>query len=70
MIDNYLKYNKFAMSRNTINIYFPAFNEVEPILRANGYSDENLMVRIFPGEDHNETCWAKRVEIPIRWAFR
>lgn len=49
--------------------FFPAFNEVEPILQENGYSEQNLMVRIFPGEDHNETCWAKRVEIPIRWAF-
>lgn len=49
--------------------FFPTFYELEPILRANGYSDRNLLVRIFPGEDHNETCWAKRVEIPIRWAF-
>lgn len=49
--------------------FFPAFYEIEPILRANGYSDRNLLIRVFPGEDHNETCWARRVEIPIKWAF-
>lgn len=49
--------------------FFPAFHEVEPILRSNGYTDANLLVRVFSGADHNETCWAQRVEIPIHWAF-
>ncbi len=49
--------------------FFPQFNEIEPLLHTCGYDSTTLMVRVFPGADHNETCWAQRVDIPLRFAF-
>ena len=35
------------------------------VVRDRGYSDENFMSRTYPGDDHSEPSWAKRVDVPL-----
>ena len=32
-----------------------------------GYTEKDLMTKEYLGEDHTETCWAKRLSIPMRF---
>jgi len=48
--------------------YGPFQAQVDEIMQAKGYHDNmDWMTRVFPGEDHNETAWAKRLDIPLRF---
>jgi enterochelin esterase-like enzyme len=38
---------------------------VDRLMRAKGYTDLDFMTRVFPGAEHNEISWAKRLAIPI-----
>jgi enterochelin esterase-like enzyme len=40
------------------------------VVRDRGYSDKNFMSRIYPGADHSEISWAKRVAIPLEFLER
>jgi enterochelin esterase-like enzyme len=35
------------------------------VVRDRGYTDQNFMSRIYPGADHSENSWAKRVDVPL-----
>lgn len=48
--------------------YGPFQERVDEIMQAKGYRENiDWMSRVFPGEDHNETAWAKRLDIPLRF---
>lgn len=38
---------------------------VNEMFRIKGYNENNLMSKVFEGENHSENAWAKRVEIPL-----
>ncbi|MBK6930365.1 MAG: hypothetical protein IPH12_05660 [Saprospirales bacterium] len=40
------------------------------MLRARGYSAKNWLTRYFPGEDHSENAWARRLNIPLKFLLR
>lgn len=35
------------------------------VVRDRGYTDANFMSRVYPGADHSELSWAKRVDVPL-----
>jgi enterochelin esterase-like enzyme len=35
------------------------------VVRDRGYTDKNFMSRVYPGADHSELSWAKRVDVPL-----
>lgn len=35
------------------------------VVRDRGYTDRNFMSRVYPGADHSENSWAKRVDVPL-----
>ncbi|MFI5337510.1 MAG: alpha/beta hydrolase [Opitutales bacterium] len=37
------------------------------LVRDHGYTDKNFLSRTFPGADHSEVSWAKRVDIPLEF---
>ncbi len=41
--------------------------EVDKIMNKKGYTDKDWVTKEFPGEDHTETAWAKRLNIPVRF---
>ncbi len=46
-------------------MYPPLQREVDEIMKTKGFSNENWMTRYFPGEDHSENAWRKRLTIPV-----
>ena len=42
----------------------------DTIMLYKGYTSENWKTQIFEGDDHNETCWANRFNVPARFILK
>lgn len=48
--------------------YGPFQAKMDEVMKAHGYKEGvSWMSRVFPGADHSEASWSKRVEIPFRF---
>jgi hypothetical protein len=47
------------------SLYAPFQKEVDSIMIAKGYRDNQWMTRVFEGEDHSERAWGKRLAVPV-----
>lgn len=45
--------------------YPPLQRAIDEIMRAAGYGDEHWITRRFPGENHSEDAWNRRLSIPL-----
>lgn len=76
--DAFLTYlNKKLPAPNTHKIYFdcgdqnldflypPIQQKVDQLMKSKGFSEINWLTRYFPGEDHSEKAWNKRLFIPL-----
>ena len=43
--------------------------KADSIMVSKGYSEENWMTKYFPGENHSEKSWNKRLHIPLEFLF-
>lgn len=48
-------------------LYPPLQQKVDAIMRAKGWTKKGWVTRYFPGENHSETSWAKRLDIPLEF---
>jgi enterochelin esterase-like enzyme len=39
----------------------------DTIMRYKNYSTTNWTTKVFTGDDHNETCWANRLNVPLKF---
>ena len=46
-------------------LYGPFQQQADAAMRLKGYNNENFLSRIFPGADHSELSWSKRLEVPL-----
>lgn len=77
---NYLK--KHLPSPQTHKIYFDCGDQAldalypgiqksaDTIMQAKGYTAKNWMTKYFPGENHSEAAWSKRVNIPLMFLLQ
>lgn len=49
------------------SLYKPYQTEVDSIMLGHGYTHDNWITREFPGENHTEQAWAKRLHIPLQF---
>ncbi len=49
------------------SLYKPHQVLVDAIMKTKGYTSKNWITREFPGEDHSENAWSRRVNIPIEF---
>ncbi|WP_044211765.1 alpha/beta hydrolase [Flammeovirga sp. OC4] len=47
--------------------YEPYQKRVDVIMKKHGFTSENWMTEKFPGENHSEVAWAKRLNIPLEF---
>lgn len=47
------------------SLYAPWQKKVNTLLKAKGFNGKNAMVQFFPGENHSEEAWRKRLDIPL-----
>ncbi len=58
----------FDYGTETLDVlYKPHQDLVDAIMIKKGYTAENWVTREFPGEDHTEKAWARRLHIPLQF---
>ena len=51
-------------------LYPPIQKRVDSLMKRKGYNSNNWVTEYFPGEDHSEQSWNKRLHIPLEFLFR
>jgi len=77
---NYLKYNlpepgthKFYFDYGTEtldSLYKPFQQQADSIMKARGFTGRNWVTKEFPGANHSETAWRKRLAIPVLFLLK
>lgn len=72
---NYLKHNLpnpkshkiyFDYGDQTLDAMYPPLQKkADEVMLRRGYSSKNWITRFFPGDDHSERSWSKRIHIPL-----
>jgi enterochelin esterase-like enzyme len=52
------------------SLYKPHQHKVDALMKAKGYTAKNWETRYYPGEDHTERSWRKRLAIPMEFLLR
>ena len=81
--DAFLAYmNKHLPKANTHKIYFdhgdqtldalylPLQQKVDSLMLAKGYNDSHWLTKFYPGDDHSEKSWSKRLAIPLTFLLQ
>lgn len=51
-------------------LYPPLQKRIDEIISSKGYSSKNWITRFFPGENHSEKAWSKRLDIPFMFLLK
>ena len=61
----------FDCGDQTLDAMYPLLQrKVDSVMVSKGYSNENWLTRYFPGEDHSEKSWNKRLNVPLEFLFK
>jgi enterochelin esterase-like enzyme len=56
----------FDCGDQTLDAFYPPIQQqVDAVMRENGYQPNNWTTRYFPGANHSEQAWHNRLEIPL-----
>lgn len=77
---NYLKTNLpnpkdhkiyFDYGDQTLDALYKPFQEkVDLVMKTKGFTNKNWETKFFPGENHSEQAWAKRLDIPLLFLLK
>ncbi len=48
-------------------LYPPIQKQVDALMKKKGYSSHNWLTRYFPGDDHSEAAWSRRLHLPLHF---
>lgn len=51
-------------------LYPPLQKKVDEVMKAKGYQKKSWLTRYFPGEEHSEKAWNKRLDIPLLFLLK
>lgn len=55
----------------TLDSLYPPFQlRVDELMKQKGYTEKHWITKVFPGEDHSEKAWHKRLAIPLTFLLR
>ncbi len=55
----------------TLDALYPPLQKIaDVIIREKGYTNKNWITKYFPGEDHSENAWRKRLDIPLLFLLK
>lgn len=61
----------FDCGDQTLDALYPDIQKrVDEIMKEKGYSQKNWITKYFPGENHSEAAWSKRVDIPLLFLLK
>jgi predicted alpha/beta superfamily hydrolase len=56
----------FDCGDQTLDALYPDFqNKVDTLIKSKGFNSKNWSTHYFPGADHSELSWSKRLDIPL-----
>lgn len=50
--------------------YGPYQVRLDDVIRSKGWDEEHYVSLVFEGHGHNETCWSKRLHLPLQFLLR
>lgn len=60
----------FDCGDETLDALYPDIQKrVDELMIKKGYTHNNWLTKYFPGENHSENAWAKRVKVPLLFLF-
>lgn len=61
----------FDYGSATLDAFYKPFQlQADKIMKEKGYTSKNWLTREFPGEDHSERAWNKRLYIPLMFLLK
>ena len=61
----------FDCGDQTLDALYPAIQQkADAVMLSKGFSGKNWMTKYFPGQDHSERSWNKRVDIPLLFLLK
>lgn len=51
-------------------LYKPLQEKADAVMKAEGFTSKNWETKFFPGENHSEEAWAKRLDIPLLFLLK
>jgi len=51
-------------------LYPPLQKRADEVIKSKGYTTKNWMTKFFPGENHSENAWSKRLDIPLLFLLK
>ncbi|MFM7429235.1 MAG: alpha/beta hydrolase [Flammeovirgaceae bacterium] len=51
-------------------LYPPLQKKADQVIKAKGYTAKNWLTKYFPGENHSEKAWNKRLDIPLLFLLK
>ncbi|MDZ7612738.1 MAG: alpha/beta hydrolase-fold protein [Flavobacteriaceae bacterium] len=51
-------------------LYPPKQKIVDDVMKAKGYTEKNWITKSFPGDDHSELSWSRRLSIPLEFLLK
>lgn len=61
----------FDCGDQTLDALYPEIQrKVDTNMKNKGYAEDNWITRYFPGEDHSEKAWRKRLNIPMEFLLK
>ena len=61
----------FDYGNKTLDSLYPTLQKrVDIIMKEKGFTSKNWITKFFPGEEHSENAWHKRVHIPLEFLLK
>lgn len=61
----------FDCGDQSLDAMYPAIqNRIDSVMTAKGFNKTSWSTQYFPGEDHSENSWSKRLNIPLEFMFK
>ena len=61
----------FDYGDQTLDAHYPPLQaRADSIMKAKGFTPANWVTKFFPGENHSEVSWAKRLDIPLLFLLK
>lgn len=51
-------------------LYPPLQKKADEVIKMNGFTDKNWLTKFFPGENHSEKAWNRRLNIPLEFLLK
>jgi len=61
----------FDYGNHTLDaMYAPLQKKVDEVIKGKGFSEKNWITKFYPGDDHSEKSWNRRLNIPLEFMLK